>query len=352
MHPILARLERLALYLSAWLVIGVLLATVLSRQGLSWPEGLVLVLPVLVVYAFVCLSAWYVCRAVPLSTSGITSALAASGLAAAFAGIVWVGLSEAWIAVLGSLADFPTLAARSRQQTPFLFTAAALLFLLVLSVHYVALAFEAVREAERQQLALAVMARDAELKALRAQLDPHFLYNCLNSIGALTTTDPNGARRMCLLLGEFLRSTLKVGQQTQVQMAEELALADRFLSIEQVRFGKRLEIERRIDAAVLECRVPPLFLQPLVENAVNHGIAGLLDGGAITLAAARVGDRLSIVVENPCDTEMAAPRGQGMGLNNVRARLAAMFGDSVRMAASAAHGRFRVELDLPYTTGP
>ena len=158
---------------------------------------------------------------------------------------------------------------RFRAQTPFLFAVSVMLFLLVLSVHYVVLAFEAFRDAERQQLELKVLTRDAELRALRAQIDPHFLYNSLNSISALTGTDPAAARRMCLLLADFLRTTLRVSTQESITLAEELTLADRFLSIEQVRFGPRLQVERRIDETASQCRIPPLVLQPLLENAVG-----------------------------------------------------------------------------------
>ena len=99
-----------------------------------------------------------------------------------------------------------------------------------------------------------MLTRDAELRALRAQIDPHFLYNSLNSISALTGTDPAGARRMCLLLADFLRTTLRVSSQERITLADELMLADRFLSIEQVRFGPRLQVERRIDEGVGGCR--------------------------------------------------------------------------------------------------
>src|SRR5262249_40432912 len=155
-----------------------------------------------------------------------------------------------------------------------------------LTVHYLLLAFEFARQAERRQLQLEVLSRDAELRALRAQLDPHFLYNSLNSISALTAVDPAGARRMCVLLADFLRGTLAMSTRDRIPLEDELALTDRFLNIEQVRFGARLQVERQVDDAAARCRVPPLFLQPLVENAVTHGIAGLIDGGVIRLRVA------------------------------------------------------------------
>jgi LytS/YehU family sensor histidine kinase len=233
------------------------------------------------------------------------------------------------------------------QEAPLLFSAAVLVFLLVLSVHYVVLAFEAVRDAERHQFELQVLTRDAELRALRAQIDPHFLYNSLNSISALTTVDPPGARRMCLLLGEFMRNTLKVSMLDRIPLSDELALADGFLGIEQVRFGARLRVERAIDASASACRIPPLVLQPLMENAVAHGIARMIDGGVIRLAIARKGDRVTILVENPRDPDEPPRRGAGVGLDNVRRRLAAAFPGSARMDAAQTPDGFRVELELP-----
>jgi sensor histidine kinase YesM len=347
MHPILARLERLAAYLALWCAIGVLVGAVLTRQGLSWPEALVQVLPPLLVYAFVCLSAWYVCRAMPLTTSGLAGVLTASAIAASVAGTLWLVLSEVWLSALESMPAVAPITVRFRAQTPFLFAVSVMLFLLVLSVHYVALAFEAFRTAERQQLELQVLTRDAELRALRAQVDPHFLYNSLNSISALTGSDPAAARRMCLLLAEFLRTTLRVSAQERITLAEELTLAERFLSIEQVRFGPRLQVERSIDESALECQVPPLVLQPLLENAVGHGIAGMIDGGTIRLDVLRRGDRLAIAVENPRDPDAIPRRRGGVGLENVRKRLAIVFGGAARMDAVASPTGFKVSIDLP-----
>jgi LytS/YehU family sensor histidine kinase len=224
-----------------------------------------------------------------------------------------------------------------------------LLFLLSLAVHYAMVAFDAVREAERRQLQAEVLARDAQLSALRAQLDPHFLYNSLNSINALTTIDPAGARRMCLMLGDFLRQTLRVGSCRWIPLADELALAERFLDIEQVRFGDRLRIERDTDAAAGVCRVPPLLLQPLVENAVTQGIAQTLEGGVIRIQVARRDAAVSIAIENPIDQDARPSSRSGVGLLNVRQRIAAMFGDAARVQAAACGSSFRVELNLPCT---
>ena len=175
------------------------------------------------------------------------------------------------------------------------------------------LAVERWREAETRQLALQVLAREAELKALRTQIDPHFLFNSLHSISALTTVDPAGARRMCLLLGEFLRLSLKLGAEDRIPLAEEMALVDRFLGIEQVRFGDRLRASVTLDPGAAACEVPPLLLQPLVENAARHGVAELVDGGLIDERAVRRGDRVIVSVENPCDPDRRVRAGAGVG---------------------------------------
>ena len=120
---------------------------------------------------------------------------------------------------------------------------------------------------------------------MRAQLNPHFLFNSLNSINALVGGDPEGARRMCEGLGDFLRRTLQLGAREAVTLGDELALVDRYLAIEQVRFGDRLAVERAIDADALACLLPPLLLQPLVENAIKHGVAERIEGGTVRIAA-------------------------------------------------------------------
>src|SRR5687768_14975470 len=170
-------------------------------------------------------------------------------------------------------------------QRPLLFVVGALLFWLVSSFFYLLIAFDASKDAERANMKLRLLAREAELKALRAQIDPHFIFNCLHSISALTATQPTAARRMCLLLAEFLRDTLRLGGSGQIPLGEELALAERYLAIEQVRLGDRLIVIRDATADAAACLVPPLLLQPLVENAVKHGVAQLVEGGTIRIAA-------------------------------------------------------------------
>jgi len=223
-----------------------------------------------------------------------------------------------------------------------------LLYLLSLAVSYLLAAFERSRDAERRGLEAQVLAREAELRSLRTQIDPHFLFNTLHSISALTTADPPAARRMCVLLGDFLRDTLALGSEARITIERELQLATQFLEIERVRFGDRLRVDATSPPAA-PWMVPPLLLQPLVENAVTHGVAHVIDGGVIRIAISNTESSLTIDVENPCDPDRPRRTGTGLGLANVRARLHAIYGDQARVTAGEADGAWTVRLVLPAT---
>jgi LytS/YehU family sensor histidine kinase len=152
---------------------------------------------------------------------------------------------------------------------------------------------------------------------------------------------------MCLLLGDFLRETLALGGERHITVARELKLAERFLAVERIRFGDRLDVEIAADEAAASELLPPLLLQPIVENAVTHGIAHMLERGTIRIAATRTAARLSIVVENPCDPDRRRGTGTGVGLANVRARLAAVHGGEAAVTTLERDGRWLVELSFP-----
>jgi len=152
---------------------------------------------------------------------------------------------------------------------------------------------------------------------------------------------------MCIRLADFLRTSLGMGSQDSIPLSEELALARRYLEVEQVRFGDRLRVVEEIAAGCRECGVPPLLLQPLVENAVKHGIAGLVEGGFIRLAVERSGDAVTITVENAFDLEMPPPRSLGMGLTHVRRRLQVRYGDAATFDARPYGELYRVVLRFP-----
>jgi two-component system sensor histidine kinase AlgZ len=350
MHPILVRGPRLPLHVGASVLVGCLLALLMvGHDALTIREAALVALPLAALYGFVCLSAWYVARSQPIATTGAARIMSAGIAASVLSSGGWLAASRAWLELLGRYGLIADPAGRFLAIRPLLFGFGVLVYLLSLAVSYVVGAFEASREAERRGLRGQVLAREAELRSLRAQIDPHFLFNSLHSISALTAVDPGGARRMCLMLADFLRESLALGAEARIPLARELALVERFLSIERVRFGDRLQMAIEPDAAGA-CLVAPLLLQPIVENAVTHGVAHVLEGGTIRVAASRSGSTLSIVVENPCDPERPRGSGGGLGLANVRARLQALHGAAGRLSAAERDGLWRVEISMPAVT--
>jgi LytS/YehU family sensor histidine kinase len=214
-----------------------------------------------------------------------------------------------------------------------------LMYLLSVALHYVALAMEESRRA-------ALEARDAELRALKAQINPHFLFNSLNSIIALTASDPDGAREMCIRLADFLRSTLGLGERENVAWGEELNLTQAYLDVEQIRFGSRLQVEMHVDEDSRNCLVPPLILQPLIENAIRHGIATLIEGGTIRVESLVRDGQLRVTVENCFDPQSSVQR-HGLGLRNLRMRLESRFGPVAHVAARVEGNRFLVNMAVP-----
>jgi two-component system, LytTR family, sensor histidine kinase AlgZ len=350
MHPILGRLRNLGLYLLAWVPIaGMLMYALIGSEGLSSKEAIALTVPLCLVYAFVCLAAWYPCQATPLEKSSFVRLVVTHLTAAVLLSVLWAALAKELAIVLARYAGFVELDRRLETLRYFslLWATGVLLYILSVTFHYVLMAEQAAREAQERALEARILARDAELKALRAQVDPHFMFNCLHSISALTSTDAAKAREMCILLADFLRSTLRLGGKETITLEEELALVRGYLAVEKVRFGARVNLEEDIDNDLMGFLVPPLLLQPLVENAIRHGIANLPEGGVIRLTAQRSDDAVSILVENSFDPESPSRLKTGLGLANIKNRLAARYGRDAGILVGGNDGRFSVTLHLP-----
>jgi hypothetical protein len=187
---------------------------------------------------------------------------------------------------------------------------------------------------ELHRLTLERALKDAELGALRSQLNPHFLFNSLNGIRALVADDPARAQDAITQISRILRYTLGSRGEEMVSLERELAIVDDYLALEALRLDTRLSVERSIDEKALMVRIPNMLLQTLVENAIKHGISELPEGGVLRLSA-RVDDgELAITVANPRPTERPKglePQGAGVGLANARERLRLIFGEGARL---------------------
>jgi two-component system, LytTR family, sensor histidine kinase AlgZ len=336
------------IYKVAALPIAAILAFVLHTPGgLTWLQAGILGFGLAVIGELISLPAWYSCRIAPIQRTLIWRLLATHVVAAQILSLLWLGAGRLLARALSFVPALQGIEARFAERTAIVYGAGCVFYLLAVSFHYVSLAQEATHELEARAMQTSIQARDAELKALKAQINPHFLFNSLNSISALTSIDPVRARDMCVLLGDFLRLTLGLGEKASVRLSEELELLQKYMAIEKVRFGARLTMHEEIQEESKACLLPPLLLQPLVENAVKHGIAGLPEGGDVRLAVQRQNGRLAILVENSWDPEAPPRRSGGLGLKNVQQRLEARYGKDANLRVNTEGERFQVTLSIP-----
>lgn len=204
---------------------------------------------------------------------------------------------------------------------------------------------------ERQEADLRLHSKQMELTLLKGQLNPHFLFNTLNSINALVGSNPEGARHVLAQLAEVLRYSLESDRRTLVPLAEELRFVETYLEIEQARFGKRLRVRWSVDDSARALLVPPMIIQPLAENAVRHGLAPKEEGGELALRIARHDARLVIeVADNGVGTASVAQEQllqSGTGLRNTDLRLRKMFGDAYGLQIENDRRGFRVNFQIP-----
>lgn len=217
----------------------------------------------------------------------------------------------------------------------------------------------ATQEENKRALAAATLAKEAELRALRYQLHPHFLFNTLNAISTLVVDErTHDATRMIARLGDFLRATLDGGNTHEVALADELSLTEHYLDIEKVRLGDRLAITTHVGPETLQATVPYLLLQPLVENAIRHGIAPRRLGGRLDIDVAKAGDRLHIRLRNDGINDASSRHDIGtesssIGLRNVRERLQHLYESNHRLTIDLFEdGSCEVFIDLPYRRAP
>jgi two-component system LytT family sensor kinase len=204
---------------------------------------------------------------------------------------------------------------------------------------------------EQQNLLL-----QARLQALSSQINPHFLFNTLNSISSLIRLDPEQARTMVTRLARIMRQRLRSPDHF-TPLGSEIEFLDDYLSIELVRFGSKLRVVKRIDPAAADVLMPSMLLQPLVENCIKHGISGKVEGGTITLSARRLGSRLIMEVEDDgsgiSETDLPLVFSKGIGVSNVKERLQVLYGRDYRFEIDSREGfGTRIEIEIPEMQNP
>lgn len=222
----------------------------------------------------------------------------------------------------------------------------------VLAATHVVLYLRRIQRETMVRREMEVRAANAQLAALKRQMQPHFLFNALNALVSMQGED-SPEQRFTIRLAEILRLLLADGERASSTLEEELRLVDAYLHVERVRLGTRLRAHVDVPEALRSAVLPACFVQPLVENAITHGVAGDPHGGEILLTAQHNASRLRIEITNSCTTAAHGVRGNGIALDNCRRRLELMYGNAARFNAGLiAPGRFRATIELPFSTLP
>ena len=291
------------------------------------------------------LLAWYPTRYIPFQRQSPLYSI----MAHVVAGIVVMG---SW--VLLSVAILDAIFNQQEVYIDFLSQTVAwramlggLIYLVLVLIYYLVSNSQKLQERAQQEERLKGLVRDAELNMLKSQINPHFLFNSLNSISSLTTSNPNEAREMIIRLSDFLRYSLKHRENEYVPLKEELGRMKDYLAIEKIRFGEKLHYEFEIKGACEDFPVPTMIFQPLFENAIRHSVYESVDPITIRFSCESDEGHMKMVISNDYDPRVPSRKGTGVGLQNVRQRIDLAYKEKGSVQWSGKDGIFTVTILFP-----
>jgi LytS/YehU family sensor histidine kinase len=223
----------------------------------------------------------------------------------------------------------------------------AFFYLIFVLIYYMMLYYEDLQQKLKVESELNNLVREAELNALKSQINPHFLFNSLNSISSLTMTDPEKAQEMVIKLSDFMRYSLSHDRNETTSLRRELENAERYLDIEKIRFGKRLKYVCNVPDNCFEQPIPNMILQPLLENAIKHGVHNSTEEVLIELSCVMTPDYAELHLLNDFDPEAIRPKGEGIGLKNIRNRMKLLYHRSDLFEVKMGKIEFEVILRIP-----
>jgi len=223
----------------------------------------------------------------------------------------------------------------------------SLYYLILSSIFYIIISFRELKEQIARENALNTLLKDAELRMLRAQIRPHFLFNSLNSISSLTLSDPEKAREMIVKLSEFMRFSLDYADEKMIKFNKEMNYERLYLDIEKTRFGNKLQITESIPEKCLNLELPAMILQPLLENAVKYGVYESVNETLIEIKADCSNQKLIIVIINTFEADSVLPKGTGTGLKNIAQRLKYIYGNTNLLKVDKNYEKFKVTIEIP-----
>jgi len=345
-HPVLTNKVRLILWWLVWFFLALGQSLLFyyafgSFIGISIVDSLVSLL----IYSGIGLSLWYPFSFFNTGEKRITvliSNLVASG---ALSITLWVLITKFIMTTV--LPEQNNYQAYWTATFPYRIGSGVFIYGLIIMTYYLFVSLSDLSEKSAREAKLESLVKETELKMLRSQINPHFLFNSLNSISSLTITDPEKARDMVVKLSEFMRYALSRKDEQPVSLQNELENLRLYLDIEKVRFGDKLTMEEDIDSNCLDFKIPVMLLQPLYENAVKHGVYESTESVRIKTQAKIIDGYFEIIISNNYETVPSLKRGTGTGLLNVSRRLELFYGNKASIKTTKENGIYSVTLYIP-----
>jgi len=297
------------------------------------------------IYAVFSIGIWYWVRYTDFETQKIFTITLNHLASATLSILVWITISNFCLKNIfhdeSSYLEFLTIS------IPWRVAVGTFFYLLSGLIYYLIIYIQNFREQTTRESEVKTLIRDAELNWLKHQINPHFLFNSLNSISSLTMSNPEKAQEMVIRLSDLLRYSLKQSSQSLVSISDEISNCTKYLEIEKVRFGKRLNYSISAPDSVLNFQVPAMILQPLFENAIKHGIASSADPGEVNSTFELHENYLKIGITNTMSEENINAKGVGVGLVNITRRLSLLYGQVDLVKTSIVNSSYLVEVTIP-----
>lgn len=346
LHPILNKRSNLITYSVIWLIIvGINSLILLHFYDFDFSIALLESMTMNSLFAFLGIGIWYPVYYTDLEKNNflnfITNHLASSSLAVG----LWLWLS--YIILTTTFAEVENYVAYMNKSIPWRIGQGFLQYTLMTLIYYLQIYYKNFKEKLLRESELKALVKESQLSSLKSQINPHFLFNSLNSISSLTMVSPEKAQDMVINLSDFLRYSLSSKNEKLTNFQKELKNIDRYLSIEKIRFGNRLSVEREIGEPCLRFYLPGLILQPLMENAVKYGVYESTDMSQIFIKASCSEDLLEVIIRNEYDPDFISKRGEGIGLRNVASRMKIQYGREDLMKIEKTDKTFEVRLYFP-----
>ncbi|MCX6246911.1 MAG: histidine kinase [Bacteroidetes bacterium] len=345
-HPVIQSIKTTLIYFAVWILLsGVHFFLLSYYYHLPVPVAVTDALVFNIIYSLLGLILWYAIRfSQPKYPSFSTLALYQLTFLVVFLSI-WAGGSYSLLkAIFASNYKYQDFLDNS---IPWRVIIGTFFYFLLVLVYYLVIYYHNLQEKTKAEGRLNEMVRESELNLLKSQINPHFLFNSLNSISSLTITNPEQAREMTIKLSDFLRYSVSMGKNKFAALGKELDHIRRYLDIEKVRFGNKLQYSFNIEESCLFCEIPVMILQPLYENAVKHGVYESTGEITVNTTARSVSGYLEIIITNDFEPGAPSRKGTGIGLANIRERMKLLYKDEQVMKTQVKGNKFEVLLVLP-----